>query len=111
MGAPESPKQDEDRLTLTITTPGADEIARPVLVWFHGGAWVSGAGSWKWYGGHWLARKGDVVVVLVTDRLRARLPTSARHLRWQSWACRSARHLRWVGDNIAASSDDPNAYH
>jgi len=47
MGAPESPEQDEDCLTLTITSPGADDMARPVLVWFHGGAWVSGARSWK----------------------------------------------------------------
>jgi para-nitrobenzyl esterase len=40
-----------------------------VLVWFHGGAWVSGAGSWKWYGGHRLARDGDVVVVSANYRL------------------------------------------
>lgn len=47
IGAPERHEQGEDCLNLTITTPGVDDRARPVLVWFHGGAWISGAGSWK----------------------------------------------------------------
>src|SRR6185369_14692539 len=61
MGTPEHHEQSEDCLSLTITTSGVDGV-RPVLVWFHGGAWVSGAGNWKCYGGHRLAREGDVVV-------------------------------------------------
>ncbi|MDE2334637.1 MAG: carboxylesterase/lipase family protein [Rhodospirillales bacterium] len=62
---------DEDCLTLTIWTPAADAKARPVLVWLHGGAWQSGAGSLDWYDGATLAREGDIVVVGVNYRLGA----------------------------------------
>src|SRR5437762_3043654 len=34
--------QNEDCLTLTICTPRSDARQRPVLVWLHGGAWISG---------------------------------------------------------------------
>ena len=61
--------QNEDCLTLTIATPGADDRRRPVLVWLHGGAWLSGGGSLDWYDGGPLAQSGDVVVVGVNYRL------------------------------------------
>lgn len=61
--------QNEDCLTLAIATPAADDRRRPVLVWLHGGAWLSGAGSLDWYDGAALARFGDVVVVGVNYRL------------------------------------------
>src|SRR5262245_30584121 len=35
--------QSEDCLTLTIATPTADDAKRPVLVWLHGGGYMSGA--------------------------------------------------------------------
>jgi para-nitrobenzyl esterase len=68
MGGFECP-QDEDCLTLTIWTPRADNARRPVLVWLHGGAWLTGAGSLDWYHGARLAREGDIVVVGVNYRL------------------------------------------
>ena len=34
--------QSEDCLTLTISTPAVDAKLRPVLVWLHGGAWITG---------------------------------------------------------------------
>jgi para-nitrobenzyl esterase len=37
--------QSEDCLTLNIWTPAPDGKKRPVLVWIHGGAFASGAGS------------------------------------------------------------------
>ena len=61
--------QGEDCLTLTIATPGADDARRPVIVWLHGGAYLSGAGSVDWYDGGTLARGGDLVVVGVNYRL------------------------------------------
>jgi len=61
--------QGEDCLTLTIWTPAADGKKRPVLVWYHGGAFVSGAGSLDWYSGASLAKHGDIVVVGVNYRL------------------------------------------
>ena len=38
-------EQGEDCLTLTIATPAADKRRRPVLIWLHGGAFWTGAGS------------------------------------------------------------------
>jgi para-nitrobenzyl esterase len=61
--------QSEDCLTLAIATPAADDRRRPVLVWLHGGAFLSGAGSLDWYDGGPLARQGNVVVVGVNHRL------------------------------------------
>jgi para-nitrobenzyl esterase len=109
MGAPDHHEQSEDCLSLTITTPGTAG-ARPVLVWFHGGAWVSGAGSWKFYGGHRLAREGDVVVVTVNYRLGIlgylHSPgVSDGNLGLAEQLCA----LRWVHDNIAAFGGDPDA--
>src|SRR5690606_13630641 len=63
--------QSEDRLHLTVWTPGADMRRRPVVVWLHGGAWQSGAGALDWYDGSRLAQRGDVVVVAVNYRLAA----------------------------------------
>jgi para-nitrobenzyl esterase len=61
--------QSEDCLTLAITTPAADNARRPVIVWLHGGAYLSGAGSLEWYDGGPLAKAGNVVVVGVNYRL------------------------------------------
>ncbi len=61
--------QDEDCLTLTITTPAPDEKKRRVVVWLHGGGYNSGAGSLDWYDPVELVRAGDVVVVSVNYRL------------------------------------------
>jgi para-nitrobenzyl esterase len=107
MGDFERP-QDEDCLTLTISTPAPDAKARPVLVWLHGGAWISGAGSLAWYDGAHLAREGDIVVVGVNYRLGA-----------LGWLHRSGivdaepglsdmiAALAWVREHIAGFGGDP----
>jgi para-nitrobenzyl esterase len=64
-------QQAEDCLSLTISTPGVDKRRRPVLIWLHGGAFWTGAGSIDWYAGSSLARHGDIVVVGVNYRLGA----------------------------------------
>ncbi|GHO90671.1 para-nitrobenzyl esterase [Reticulibacter mediterranei] len=61
--------QSEDCLMLTISTPALDTRSRPVLVWLHGGGYLSGAGSLDWYDGTRLSREGDMVVVGVNYRL------------------------------------------
>ena len=63
--------QGEDCLSLTITTPGVDKGRRPVLIWLHGGAFWTGAGSIDWYSGASLSHHGDMVVVGVNYRLGA----------------------------------------
>ena len=53
--------QSEDCLSLTIFAPeGAGPW--PVILWLHGGAYLSGAGSLPWYDAGALARSGAVVV-------------------------------------------------
>lgn len=101
--------QSEDCLTLTISTPAVDANRRPVLVWLHGGAWVTGAGSLDWYDGARLAREGDIVCVGVNYRLGA--------LGWlhrpgivdaDAGISDMVTALAWVRDNIAAFGGDPN---
>ena len=101
-------EQSEDCLTLTIWTPAPDGRARPVLVWLHGGAWISGAGSLDWYDGGTLAREGDVVVVGVNYRLGA---LGYLHLPGVSpgnlGTLDQALALAWVRDHIAGFGGDP----
>jgi para-nitrobenzyl esterase len=102
--------QAEDCLTLTIATPAADAGARPVIVFLHGGAYLSGAGSLDWYDGGALARAGDCVVVGVNYRLGAlgwmHLPGVADGNAglWDMLAA-----LAFVRDHIAAFGGDPRS--
>src|SRR6516225_8215937 len=108
MGDFERP-QSEDCLTLTIWTPAADAGKRPVLVWIHGGAFGSGAGSLPWYSGERFAANGDVVAVSINYRLGALgflcLPgVSSGNLGLLD----QVAALRFVRDNIAAFGGDPD---
>ena len=58
----------EDCLVLSVFAPsGADGL--PVMVWFHGGAYVAGSGESSMYDPSLLVAEGGVVVVTVTYRL------------------------------------------
>jgi para-nitrobenzyl esterase len=103
-------EQGEDCLTLTIGTPAPDGKARPVLVWLHGGAWITGAGSLDWYDGSRLAREGDIVFVGVNYRLGA--------LGWlhrpgivgaEGGTSDMIAALAWVRDHIAGFGGDPRS--
>src|SRR5580658_1411562 len=60
----------EDCLFLNVWTPALrDSARRPVMVWLHGGGFVTGSGSSYAYDGVRLAKGGDVVVVSVNHRL------------------------------------------
>ncbi|NIJ82112.1 carboxylesterase/lipase family protein [Xanthomonas cannabis] len=60
----------EDCLFLNVWTPGLrDGGRRPVLVYFHGGGYITGSGSDPLYDGVRLCTRGDVVVVTVNHRL------------------------------------------
>ncbi len=101
-------EQGEDCLTLTVWTPAADAERRPVLLWFHGGAFVSGAGSLDWYSGAALAAEGGIVVVHANYRLGA-----LGYLCWPGAApgnmalSDQAMALRWVQQAIGAFGGDP----
>src|SRR5262245_14799781 len=53
----------EDCLSLTVWAPPTARKA-PVIVWIHGGAFSSGAGSLPWYSGETFAKNGVVAVSL-----------------------------------------------
>ena len=104
----------EDCLVLNVFTPGfTDGGRRPVMVYIHGGGYVSGAGSAPGIDGANLARAGDVVVVTLNHRLNL-----FGHLYLGEFAARYADSgnvgmldivaaLAWVRRNIAAFGGDP----
>lgn len=101
--------QSEDCLTLTISTPSVDRRARPVLVWLHGGAYLTGAGSLDWYDGARLAREGDLVVVGVNYRLGAFGQLRRPGLSDGSQSFEDVRAaLGWVQATIASFGGDPD---
>jgi para-nitrobenzyl esterase len=62
----------EDCLHLNVWTPAlGDANRRPVMVWFHGGAYSGGTSNEIDTDGARLSRRGDVVVVTVNHRLNA----------------------------------------
>jgi para-nitrobenzyl esterase len=66
---PDPHPQSEDSLLLNVWTPAADDARRPVLVFLHGGAWVSGSGSLPMYRGAAFAARHDLVCVTLNYRL------------------------------------------
>lgn len=61
----------EDCLHLNVWTPALGAGKRPVMVWIHGGGFVSGSAGESTYNGAILSRRADVVVVTVNYRLGA----------------------------------------
>jgi para-nitrobenzyl esterase len=110
----EAEPQSEDCLVLNVFTPAADDAARPVMVWFHGGAWTMGSGAGPQYDGSRLATRGDVVVVTVNHRLGylgflhlADLGGDEYADSGNVGALDMRASLEWVRDNIAAFGGDP----
>ncbi|MGH2807530.1 MAG: carboxylesterase/lipase family protein [Actinomycetota bacterium] len=104
----------EDCLYLNVWTPGLDDVRRPVLVWIHGGAFTTGAGSIPWYDGTSFARLGDVVVVTLNYRIGALgfllLDGIVDGMDQASnlGILDQIAALRWVRDNIEAFGGDPD---
>ena len=104
----------EDCLTLNVWTPRAAPGARlPVMVWFHGGALIFGAGGLALYDGAALARRG-VVVVTVNYRLgplgffvHPALERAAPGGPANFGLLDQIAALQWVRQNIAGFGGDP----
>ncbi|MDQ6697013.1 MAG: carboxylesterase/lipase family protein [Actinomycetota bacterium] len=103
---------DEDCLRLNVWTPGCDAANRPVLVWIHGGGFLTGSGSIPWYEGSHLAAR-DAVVVTINYRLGV---LGFLHLEELGDGFEGSGNaglldqiaaLRWVHDNIAGFGGDP----
>ncbi|MBD9596895.1 carboxylesterase/lipase family protein [Ensifer sp. ENS05] len=101
--------QGEDCLTMTIWTPDCAPSGRPVVIWFHGGAYISGAGTLSWYDGERLSSRGDLVVVSVNHRLGA-LGYLVDPAHPQSPAVEDQRlAVEWVHRNISMFGGDPDS--
>lgn len=106
--------QSEDCLFLNVWTPSLEGKARrPVMVYFHGGAYSTGSVTDPVNDGANLAARGDVVVVTVNHRLNAlgylylagldsRFPDSGNAGQLDLIVA-----LKWVQRNIAAFGGDP----
>ncbi|MGC7094270.1 carboxylesterase family protein [Amycolatopsis lurida] len=98
------------RLSITAPADVADGERLPVLVWIHGGSYVTGAGDLHVYDPRSLVAEQRVVVVTVTYRLGVlgffgdgeRVPANLGLLD-------QLAALRWVRDNIAAFGGDPGS--
>ena len=106
--------QGEDCLSLNVWTRSATAVARPVLVWIHGGANVSGGTADPLYDGHNFVRDNNVVIVSINYRLGpfgfldlseigGPVYTRSRNLGLLD----QLAALRWVRANIAAFGGDP----
>jgi len=69
LGEHGAPPFGEDCLTLNLWTPGIDDARRPVMVWIHGGGFLTGSGNLPFYAGDTFARDGDVVAISINYRL------------------------------------------
>ena len=106
--------QSEDCLFLNVWTPlPRADAPRPVMVYFHGGAYSAGSVTDPVNNGARLAARGDVVVVTVNHRLNAlgylylarldpRFPDSGNAGQLDLIAA-----LQWIRRNIAAFGGDP----
>jgi para-nitrobenzyl esterase len=106
--------ESEDCLSLNVWAPEevSDATLLPVFVFFHGGGYMSGAGSVATYAGDIWARRGVVAVTmnyrlanlgyLYLDELFDELSDTG-----VLGALDAAAGLKWVHDNIAAFGGDP----
>jgi para-nitrobenzyl esterase len=114
-GAADPSPETEDCLTVNVWTPGCDGSARrPVMVWFHGGAFAYGNANTPRTRGSRLAARNDVVVVTVNQRLNifGHLDLSAFggepfRLSGNAGTLDMVAALEWIRDNIAAFGGDP----
>lgn len=104
----------EDCLTVNVFTPGLDDAARPVMVWMHGGGFRVGSGNYLLYDGTNLAKKEDVVVVVVNHRLNLFGFLHLADIGGDKWAQSTnvgmqdlVATLEWIRDNIGNFGGDP----
>ena len=105
----------EDCLILNVWTPGLGGAGkRPVMVYLHGGGYVTGSGGYILYDGTNLARKHDVVLVTLNHRLNVFGYLYLADLGGEKYANASnvgmldlILALEWVRDNIEAFGGDP----
>lgn len=106
----------EDCLSLNIFAPLPAKAAskRPVMIWIHGGGFISGSG--RDFDARALAARGDVVVVTINYRLGyfgflahpALSAADPRHVSGNYGLMDQQAAFAWVRRNIAGFGGDPN---
>ena len=100
---------DEDCLNLNVYTPRVDKKKRAVMVYIHGGAFITGGGSSTTFGPGYLLGN-DVVVVAINYRLGALgfLATDDKAVTGNMGIKDQQLALKWVQNNIAGFGGDPS---
>ncbi|WP_157099002.1 carboxylesterase/lipase family protein [Novosphingobium rosa] len=109
----DEPTMAEDCLFLNVWTPATDGRKRPVMVYQHGGGFVTGSAGARMQDGSNLARDHDVVVVAANHRLGIMGYLYLGGLLGPEYAGNQGltdlvAALSWVKRNIAAFGGDPD---
>ncbi|XP_011550237.3 esterase E4 isoform X1 [Plutella xylostella] len=98
----------EDCLFLNIYTSSL-QTKKPVMVFIHGGAFVSGSGDSELFGPHYLLEK-DVVLVTINYRLEVLgfLCLDTEEVPGNAGMRDQVAALKWVQENISQFGGDPN---
>ncbi len=106
----------ENCCVLNVFTPGLSGGPRPVMMYIHGGGYITGGGGGAVLDGSNLAKFGDVVVVTLNHRLSVFGYTCMGHLDTEHFgdAANAGQldliaALKWVKANIAAFGGDPDS--
>ena len=97
---------NEDCLRLSIYTPKinptANETLKPVLVWIHGGHFISGSGSYQYYGPERFMKDNDIVMVSINYRLGTLgfLSLGTPELPGNAGLWDQVEALKWIQTNI-----------
>ncbi|MDQ0675208.1 para-nitrobenzyl esterase [Pseudarthrobacter siccitolerans] len=105
---------ESECLNLNVWTPDVAGSGLPVMVWVHGGAYLSGSGSDGMYDGGNLAGASGTIVVTINYRLGALGFLHLAELLGDEYVDSSnvalldvLEALRWVQRNIASFGGDP----
>jgi para-nitrobenzyl esterase len=108
------PDQSEDCLVLNIWAPSAPGRNRPVMVYNHGGGFISGSAAAALQDGSNLARENDVIVVATNHRLGLLGFLYLDRVAGPDFAGSGNRGvqdivtaLAWIRHNISAFGGDP----
>jgi carboxylesterase type B len=106
IGSHGEPPFGEDCLTLNVWTPGIDHVRRPVLVWIHGGGFLTGSGNLPFYAADTFARDGNLVTISINYRLGP-LGFLSGMGDANPWLTDQMAALQWIADNATAFGGDP----
>lgn len=105
---PEHAIPGDDTLSVNVWTPTLDPgAALPVIVWIHGGGFISGSPASPWYDGSAFARDG-VILVTLSYRIGFTgfgwIDGTTQNRGLLDWICA----LEWVRGHIGAFGGDPD---